>query len=49
MRFWRRRRDQDIDRELRTHLELEAEEQQQTGISPNEARYAARRAFGNAT
>ncbi|MGH9582035.1 MAG: ADOP family duplicated permease, partial [Bryobacteraceae bacterium] len=49
--FWRRRksRDKDLDREIRSHLELEAEEQQERGLSPEEARYAAKRALGNAT
>ena len=37
---WRRRREQDLDRELRSHLEAEAEEQQADG-------FAARRVFGN--
>jgi putative ABC transport system permease protein len=38
-----------LDRELESHLELEAEEQLDSGLSPEEARYAARRAFGNTT
>jgi predicted permease len=37
--MWRRRREQDLERELRDHLDLEAEEQQD--------RYAAQRALGN--
>jgi putative ABC transport system permease protein len=45
----RRRRENDLDRELRDHLDLEAEEQQEAGLPSNEARYAARRAFGNVT
>ena len=45
----RRERDEDLDREIRMHLELEAEEQQGAGLSAARARYAARRAFGNAT
>lgn len=50
MIWWRRRqREQDLERELRSDLELEAEEQRGSGLSPEEARYAARRAFGNAT
>ncbi len=50
MRWWRRReREQDLERELLSDLELEAEEQQNQGLSPEEARYAAQRAFGNAT
>ncbi|MGH9629153.1 MAG: permease prefix domain 1-containing protein, partial [Bryobacteraceae bacterium] len=54
MTFWRRLKDritgcsdQDLDRELRTHLQLETEEQQEAGLSQEDARYAARRAFGN--
>lgn len=45
----RRERDEDLDREIRMHLELEAEEQQAAGLSVARAGYAARRAFGNAT
>jgi predicted permease len=49
--FWRRckLRDQDLDRELQSHLEAEADEQQENGLSSDDARYAARRALGNAT
>ena len=39
----------DLDRELRTHLDQEAEERRERGVSPEEARYAALRAFGNPT
>ncbi|HLH01361.1 MAG TPA: ABC transporter permease [Bryobacteraceae bacterium] len=48
--FGRRRkaREQDLERELRSDLEMEAAEQQENGLSAEEARYAARRAFGNA-
>ena len=50
MRWWRpRSREQDLDRELCAHLELEAEEQQDSGLNPEQARFAARRAFGNIT
>ena len=49
MRWRRRNRAEDLERELRGHLELEAEEQHEAGLSPDEARYAARRAFGNTT
>jgi len=47
--FWRRRkrREQDLERELRSDLELEAEEQRENGLSPEDARYAAQRALGN--
>lgn len=45
---WRRKeREQDLERELRSDLELEAAEQQERGLSAEEARYAARRALGN--
>lgn len=48
---WLRRtdRERDLDRELRAHLESEAEEQRERGVSAEEARYAARRALGNTT
>src|SRR5215472_8076939 len=56
MPFWRNLRDrisghtdQDLDRELRAHLEAEVEEQQESGLAAEEARYAARRALGNTT
>jgi hypothetical protein len=50
-RPWKRRdaREAELERELRGHLELEAEEQQAAGVSPEEAAYAARRALGNTT
>lgn len=37
----------DLERELRADLELEEEEQRKSGLPPEEASYAARRAFGN--
>ena len=41
--LWERQsRIKDSDRELESHLELEAEEQQESGLPPDEARYAAR-------
>jgi predicted permease len=43
----KRERDADLDHELRCDLELEAEEQREKGLSPDQAKYAARRAFGN--
>jgi predicted permease len=48
---WRRRKqsEQDLERELRSDLELEAEEQREKGLSPETAHYAALRAFGNTT
>jgi predicted permease len=48
MNWWQiRKRDADLERELRSDLELEEEEQREKGASREEARYAARRAFGN--
>ncbi len=49
MKWWQRKpSEDDLERELRSDLELEAEEQQEGGLSPEEAQYAARRALGNA-
>ena len=54
MRGWRemiRRRasDEELEKELGGHLELEAEEQQGRGVGARDADYAARRALGNTT
>jgi predicted permease len=40
------RRDGDLDEEIRAHIDLLAAENERRGMSPTEARYAARRAFG---
>ncbi len=45
--YRRRAREADLERELRDHLELEAEEQRAGGLSPQEAAYAAHRVLGN--
>jgi putative ABC transport system permease protein len=37
----------DLERELRDHLDIEAEEQREAGLNKEEAEYAAKRAFGN--
>ena len=42
-----KKRDADLERELRSDLELEEEERRDGGISAEEAHYAALRAFGN--
>jgi putative ABC transport system permease protein len=48
MKWWQiRGKAADLERELRSDLELEAEEQRESGLSSAESRYAARRAFGN--
>jgi predicted permease len=45
---WRsKQRERDLERELRSHLDLEAEELRASGLSAGEARFAAQRAFGN--
>ena len=50
MKWWQiRKRDADLDRELQSDLELEEGEQRERGVPAEEARYAARRAFGNTT
>ncbi len=47
-RSWQHRnREVELKREIEAHLELEAREQQASGVPPEEAHYAARRAFGN--
>jgi putative ABC transport system permease protein len=55
--LWRRllfyiRRDQfdrELEEEMRFHLEMKARENAEAGMNPEEARYAARRQFGNQT
>jgi predicted permease len=44
---FRTAREQELDREIRAHLDLEAAEQREAGLSPDEAQHAPRRAFGN--
>jgi predicted permease len=46
--WWHRHREEDLDRELRSDLELEAEERAGSGLPPDEAQYAAQRSLGNA-
>jgi predicted permease len=50
MRWWQiGKRNADLERELKSDLELEVEEQRERGLSTEEARLAALRAFGNPT
>jgi hypothetical protein len=46
MRFWRRRTD-DIDEEIATHLAMAAADREERGESSEEARRSAKREFGN--
>jgi predicted permease len=43
----RRRAEQEAEEEIRIHLEMEAREKIEAGLAPEEARYAAQRAFGS--
>ena len=47
--FWRKRKPSDFRAEIEAHLELESERLKEQGLSEEEARAAARRAFGNVT
>ncbi|MGO8814447.1 MAG: ADOP family duplicated permease [Terriglobia bacterium] len=47
--FWRKRKPSDFSAEVEAHLELEAQQLKQQGLSDEDARAAARRAFGNVT
>jgi predicted permease len=48
--FWRKRKSSDFTAEIAAHLELETERlKEQQGLGEEEARAAARRAFGNVT
>src|ERR1700737_3264451 len=50
MCWWRQQeREQNLERELRSHLELEAAERQENSLSADAARAAAPPAFGNTT
>ena len=48
MRWRRKDREADLERELRSHLELEAAQLRESGLSEEQARHEALRAFGNA-
>jgi predicted permease len=47
MLFRRSQFDRDLDEEIRLHREMREQEQIEAGVAPVEARYAARRRFGN--
>src|ERR1700704_5884645 len=46
---WRRREDDDLDREIALHLALETEDQLGAGVPRRDAQLAARREFGSVT
>lgn len=48
MLFGRERFDRDLEEEMRSHVEMRAEENCENGMDGGEARYAALRRFGNA-
>jgi hypothetical protein len=43
----RRRAGQELEEEIRAHLDMETQEKINDGFSPEEARHAAQRAFGS--
>src|SRR5512141_1657569 len=45
--IWNRRREEELDRDIAEHIAMETEEFMARGMSPEEARYAALRKFGN--
>jgi predicted permease len=48
--YWRREEfDRELEEEMKFHLEMKAQENLYSGMSPEEALYAARRQFGNQT
>jgi predicted permease len=49
MLIHRRQFDTDLEEEMRLHLELRQQQQIECGMAPDDARAAARRAFGNVT
>jgi len=45
--FWRKRTTEDFAEEIKSHLELEADDLKREGSSEDEARWKARREFGS--
>jgi hypothetical protein len=46
--IFRRRRDQELEEEIQSHLQMAARDRMESGQSSDEARHAVRREFGNA-
>src|SRR6266496_4688123 len=44
--FQRRKLDAEMDEEMRSHIEMQTQENLDSGMNPDEARYAALRQFG---
>ncbi len=47
MGIWRRRKDKELEQEIRSHLEMAARERVERGEEKKEAEHAARWEFGN--
>ena len=47
--FWKKRKQSDFNAEIQSHLEIESDELAEAGPNPADAKYQARRAFGNIT
>jgi hypothetical protein len=48
-RGWRKDRERELQEELEAGLAIDIQQRIEAGCEPEEARYAARRAFGNVT
>ena len=46
--FWRSRRESDLEKEIKSHLQMFAEDHVDRGERPEEAAFRARRRLGNA-
>ncbi|HEV8042346.1 MAG TPA: ABC transporter permease [Bryobacteraceae bacterium] len=47
--FWRKRKHHDFQAEIQSHLDIESDELTEEGANPGDAKYQARRVFGNVT
>jgi hypothetical protein len=47
--FWRKRKHSDFQAEIQSHLDIESDELAEEGSNPGDAKYKARREFGNVT
>ncbi|HYL75083.1 MAG TPA: ABC transporter permease [Bryobacteraceae bacterium] len=45
--FWKKRKHSDFQQEIQSHLEMEADDLAEEGSNPGDAKYQARREFGN--